>query len=123
VEIDGEHKRSAASSDYLSLSVPVTTPAAVFTAAGTDPREAALASFKRDLRADRYGHDDSHPDYPMMTERESEIADVWSQAHDAAIAACCAGWTAVPSDAGLSLVRNLPLVPRSGPHIEFEAEV
>jgi hypothetical protein len=97
--------------------------AAVFIAAGTDPKEAAWASFRRDLRADRYGHDDSQPDYPMMTERESKIADVWAQAHDAAIAACCAGWTKVPADAGLSLIRNLPLVPRSGPHIEFEAEV
>jgi hypothetical protein len=30
------------------------------------------------------------------------------------------GWTKVPANAGLSLIRNLPLVPRSGPHIEFE---
>ena len=43
-----------------------------------------------------------------MTDRESQIAEIWGAADAAAVEACCAGWPAekVPQSAYLSLRRE-----------------
>jgi len=105
------------------LSRGLKAAAAVFEAGGVSPQVAALACARREMQDDLYGFDETAPGYPApLSDDEHKWADVWNAANQAAIAACCAGWTAPPRDAGLSLVRNLPVVQRRGPYIEFEAE-
>jgi hypothetical protein len=94
----------------------------VFNAAGVDPNSAARANSHRALPDDLFGFDFTAVGCrSSLTYDGHHVADAWIEANQAAVGACCAGWTATPQDAGLSLVRNLPAVRRRGPYIEFQA--
>ena len=105
------------------LSRGLKAAAAIFEAGEVNPQGAALASARRVIQDDLYCFDETAEGYPApLSDEEHRWADTWGAADQAAIAACCAGWTVVPPQSGISLVRNLPAVLRRGPYIEFEAE-
>lgn len=71
---------------------------AVFARAGVTPLEAAQADWDRE-GWDLAGFDPSRePPEAVMS-----IADVWSEANQAAVAACCDGWAEVPRGAALEV--------------------
>lgn len=78
---------------------------AVFDRAGVTAAEAAKARFITEAWDD-YGFPDPQP------EAELEICDVWDDADEAALNACCAGWPEdrKPSSAELGLLKVPPEV-------------
>lgn len=79
------------------LAFGVAAAKAVFERRGVDPVAAAEAHWKRDC------WDDLDPTGPGPTPTEHDAANVWAEADDAAIEACCAGWPRLPSCASLVL--------------------
>ena len=103
----------------LMMEAPVATPEgvvaglvaaqAIFDAHGTSANEAAIAAFKRETDdingcfvQDEQIEQGILPPPQTATKREMEIADVWSMAGEAALAACY-GKHAIPGDAQLVL--------------------
>jgi hypothetical protein len=71
---------------------------ALFDKAGVSAVEAAYATFRRE-GWDVAGFDPS----AQPSAAEMKAAALWDNATEAAIAACCAGWPALPAGATLSL--------------------
>lgn len=66
---------------------------ATFAAAGIAPLDAAWAIFRRE-----------RPDYPELTDAECAGCAAWEAADEAALAACCEGWSDRPTSARLELL-------------------
>jgi hypothetical protein len=76
----------------------------VFREKDVDPVFAACSHFKREGwdvsgNSTRAPSDDFVDEYEP-TDKEMDAAEVWEQAQDAALAACCEGWGSIPADAG-----------------------
>jgi hypothetical protein len=71
---------------------------ALFDKAGVSAMEAAYATFRRE-GWDVAGFDPA----AEPSAAEMKTAALWDNAEEAAIAACCAGWPALPTGATLSL--------------------
>jgi hypothetical protein len=76
---------------------------AIFADAGTTPYAAAEARFQRDGYEQYLGRDGKISE-DWMTDEHHRICNVWDEAEQAAIEACCAGWPERPTLACLELV-------------------
>jgi hypothetical protein len=83
---------------------------AIFAAYGTTYHDAALARFQRD-GFDFYVKEDGTVSDDWMTPEQHRICNVWDEAEEAAVVACCHGWPKRPDPGSTSAYLQIPMTP------------